>query len=118
MGRTALLLAILSFAAACGSDDGDDGGGASTAVCADIGAKLDAVNATTQCPKGGEVLKGMCESGLSSKPSCESAVRALHDCAKDQPDSEWGCHSVGEYPRLINDACAAEDDAVEACFSG
>lgn len=117
MRRAAFFSVIFLLAAACGSDD-SDAGGASTAVCADIGAKLDAVNATTQCPNGGEVLKGMCESGLSSKPSCESAVRALYDCAKDQPDSEWGCHSVGEYPALINDACAAEDDAVEACFNG
>lgn len=106
------VLAVL----ACSSGDGDDG--ASTAVCGDIGAVLDDLNQSLQCPNGGDVLKEMCESGLASKPSCASAARALYDCAKAQPASEWACHPIGEYPALTSDACAAEDDAVGACLSG
>ena len=114
--RAALLILVGLAIASCGSDDDGGGGGTSTAICGDIGAALDAINQSVQCPEGGGVLKGMCESGLKSKPSCESAVRALHDCGKDQPESEWGCHPVGNYPTLITDVCAAEDDAVDACF--
>ncbi|HEY6558343.1 MAG TPA: hypothetical protein VI072_13760 [Polyangiaceae bacterium] len=114
-GRGALVACAVLVAAACG--DESEGGG-STAVCDDVEAKLDAMNVGLGCPSGGEVLADMCRRGLSAKPSCKAQVQALHDCVKDQPQSEWQCHPVGEYPAMRGNLCSAENDAVGTCFDG
>lgn len=112
-GRGALLVFAVFAVAACGEES--EGGG-STAVCDDVQAKLDAVNVDLSCPSGGEVLADMCRRGLGSKPSCAPRVRALYDCVKDQPESEWQCHPLGEYPAMKTTLCSDENDAVGSCF--
>jgi hypothetical protein len=113
-GGCVFVLTVLA-AGACSSESTSDGSGAAT-ICTDVEQLLNRQNETLQCPSGGEVLADMCRRGLASKPACRREVQALFDCVKDKPLSDWSCHPVGEYPGLSTGACAAQDQAISACF--
>jgi hypothetical protein len=112
--RAALL--ALALSTACGSESESDGGDA-TVICAQVQSKLDEINQTLQCEAGGEVLAEQCRRGLAGRPACRPRIQELLDCVQNRPLTEWECHDIGQYPAMSTDACSAEDDAINACFS-